>query len=32
MKLTLKWYAFRATTFLATIAAGFVFADVAKRW
>jgi hypothetical protein len=32
MKSTLKWYAYRATMFLGTIAAGFVFIDGAKRW
>jgi hypothetical protein len=30
---TFKWYAYRATMFLGTIAAGFaLFADSAKRW
>lgn len=32
MKSTLKWYAYRATAFLATIAAGFFVIDGAKRW
>lgn len=29
---TFKWYAYRATMFLGTIAAGFAFIDSAKRW
>ena len=29
---TARWYAYRATMFLGTIAAGFMFIDAAKRW
>ncbi len=32
MKSTLKWYVYRATMFLGTIAAGFLVIDGAKRW
>jgi hypothetical protein len=32
MKTTLKWYAYRATMFLGTIAAAFMFVNTAKRW
>lgn len=32
MKSTLRWYAYRATMFLGTIAAGFFVIDSAKRW
>jgi hypothetical protein len=32
MKSTLRWYAYRATMFLGTIAAGFLVIDSAKRW
>jgi hypothetical protein len=29
---TLKWYGYRATMFLGTIAAGFAIIDSCKRW
>ncbi len=32
MKSTLKWYGYRATMFLGTIAAGFALIDNCKRW
>ena len=32
MKSTIKWYAYRATMFLGTIAAGFLVIDGSRRW
>ena len=29
---TLKWYAYRATMFLGTVAAAFLVVDSGKRW